>query len=155
MVLTDNGKFYIYVTADANSGEDRGAVAVAESDDLIHWKNPQIAVRGKIASESPQVWKSGDTYYMVTSSHGAATYSSKNPVTGWEPTPFPRAPIWETEHYVPTSGGYAEEVARMDDGSIIFAALTWRLWGNSIYIYKMKTDKNGNPTGYESPFKVD
>ena len=153
MVLADGGKFYMYFTADAKEGPETGVVAVWESDDLLHWSNPRIAVRGNIACESPHVWKSGDTYYMFTSAQGADTWSSKHPVTGWTRTPIPRAPVGEVEKYVRTSGGYAEELVRLDDGTLVLAALTFRRWGNSIYFFKVETDKDGRTVGYRSPFE--
>ncbi len=154
-VLEDGDKFYMYVTADAREGEKRGVVAVCESDDLFNWTNPQIAVRGNIASESPQVYKSQGYYYMLTSSHGAGTFRSKDPVEGWEPFDFPRPPVQQVEKYVNTSGAYAEEVVGLSDNSLLFAALTFRYWGNSIYIFRASLDSSGAIAGYESPFKID
>ena len=34
---------------------------------------------------------------------------------------------------------------------IIMAGLTWRHWGNSIYIYEVQADKEGQPVGYKKP----
>ncbi len=151
VVLKDGGKFYLYVTASAKGPGERGAIGVAESDDLIHWKNPQIAVRGYVASESPQVWKDGDTYCMTTSSHGVATYTSKDPVSGWQRTAFPRPEPKEIEKHVNVGGGYAEEVVRLDNGEFMMASLTFGHHGNTIYFFRMKT-KDGLPIGYESPW---
>jgi len=154
MVLVDGNDFYLYVTAQAKKGHERGIVAVAHSNDLIHWDNPQIAVRGNIISESPQVWKEKGRYFMTTSSHGAATYVSEHPAVGWKRIDFPRPDIQKAERYVQTSGSYAEEVVRLKDGSLMMAALTFRYWGNSIYFFHVKTDDSGLPTGYESPFDL-
>lgn len=155
MVWDDGGTFYMYATAHAKVGDPRGAVVVAESTDLFNWKNPQPAVRGNIVSESPQVWKIGDTYYMTTSSHGHGTYMSKHPAKGWEKKPFPMPKVRDAEKYVPTSGGYAEEVIRLDDNSLLMALTTWRHWGNSLYLFKMETDPEKGITGYVSPFGLD
>ena len=149
-VLEDSGTYYMYFTAQTTSGG--GAVAVCESSDLINWTTPTIAVNGINAMESPQVWKEGSTYFMMTSSTGVGVWKSTSPDSGWSATSFPRPPIQAWENYVPTSGSYAEEVAPFGTNNSLMASLTWRLWGNSIYISKIITDGTGKPTGYESPF---
>jgi hypothetical protein len=154
MVLADNGKFYLYVTAHIPEGTERGAVVVAESNDLFSWHNPRAALRDTPSMESPQVWKEKGHYFMTTSALGAGTFISDNPVTGWRKYDFPRPPIQQHEKFVPTSSSYAEEVCRLDDGSLIMAGLTWRLWGNSIYIFKVCPDANGAPTSYKCPFAM-
>lgn len=146
-LLIDGDKFYLYVTANAKGPGESGAIAVAESDDLIHWKNPSIAVRGPIVSESPQVWKDGDTYCMFTSAHGAATYVSDHPMKGWKPADLKRP----SQHAVP--GAYAEEVVRLADDSFMMAVLTFQHWGNSIYFFRMNT-QDGRPEQYVSPFTL-
>ena len=152
-VIKDGDKFYIYATARAKPPGKTGAVVVAESEDLIHWHNPAIAVRRNIISESAQVWKTGDTYCMTTSSHGVGTYASSHPVTGWQPVDFPRPNTQAVERYVPTSASFAEEVVRMSDGTCVMASLTFRHHGNSIYFFRMKM-KNDLPVAYESPWRV-
>ena len=154
MVLADGGRFYLYVTAEAAQGEDRGIVVVAESEDLLNWGSPRVAVCAPVVSESAHVWKSGGKYYMVTSSIGAATYVSDNPVSGWQRSEFPRCPVRKLEKYVSTSRAYAEEIVHLEDGGILVAACTFRHWGNSIYFFKMEIDENGRPTGYASPFQL-
>jgi len=154
MVFKDNGKFYVYLTAAAADGDPKGTVLVAESDDLLHWSNPQIAVRSTPSMESPQVWKMGDTYYMTTSALGAGLWTSKSPTAGWQRCTIERPPIQKLESYVPTSPSYAEEVIRLKDGSYLIAGLTWRHWGNSIYFFRMETDDSGKLIGYKSPFKL-
>ena len=151
-VLIDGDKFYLYFTAHKAGGGLDGAVAVMESDDLIHWSNPQVAVNFKHALESPQVWKGGDKYYMTTSATGHGQWVSENPATGWKPAEFARPEISGFEKYVDTSGSYAEEVVRMDDGTLIMASCTFRYWGNSIYLFKVNEDETGKPVNYESPF---
>ena len=151
-VLVDGDKFYLYVTANVKPPGEVGGIVVAESDDLFHWGNPAIAVRGKNVSESPQVWKDGETYYMTTSATGSATYTSKHPARGWTRSDFPRPDTQAAEKYVPTSPRCAEEVVRMDDGTFLIAAFTWRHQGNSIYFFRMKT-KDGVPITYESPWE--
>jgi hypothetical protein len=152
MVLADEGKFYLYVTSQAKEGDLRGTVSVAESDDLLHWTTPKIAVRGNIISESPQVWKAGGTYYMVTSSLGGATYSSDHPVEGWKRTAFPLPSVPSVEKYVGTSGGYAQEIVPLQGGTFLMSGTTFRHFGNSLYFFRMKTDEEGRPASYESPF---
>ena len=125
---------------------------VAESEDLLHWRRPAIAVRGKTASESPQVWKDGETYCMTTSSIGAATYVSEHPMRGWKRFDFPRPDTQAAEKLVATSQRCAEEVVRMEDGSFLIGAFTWRHRGNSIYFFRMMTS-GGVPTAYQSPWK--
>jgi len=129
----ENGKdkFYMYVTAQARKGEKRGAVSVSESDDLIHWSVPKIAVRGNVISESPQVWEKNGTFFMATSAVGSDTYTSKYPDKDWKKTPFARPKITDFEKYVGTSGLYGEEVVKLNDGSLILAMMTFRHWGNS------------------------
>lgn len=151
-VLKVGDRFYMYVTASAKPPGARGAVVVAESDDLIHWRNRTIAVRRSIASESPQVWRVGDQYCMTTSSHGGTTYVSDHPAHGWVERVFPRPPVLEVEKYVETSPSYAEEVCRLADETYLIAGLTWRLWGNSIYIFRMHV-QDGAPARYESPWR--
>jgi len=153
-VLIDGDKFYLYFTAHKAGGGLDGAVAVMESDDLIHWSNPQVAVNFKHALESPQVWKSGDKYYMTTSATGHGQWVSENPATGWKPAEFARPEISGFEKYVDTSGSYAEEVVRMDDGTLIMASCTFRYWGNSIYLFKVNEDETGKPVSCESPFEL-
>ena len=118
MVLEDNGKYYMYVTGTHKEGE-HGVVVVLESYDLINWKNPQPAVRGKHAMESPQVWKGGNKYYMVTSATGSDVWESNHPVTGWKRSDFARPDTQNKEKYVKTSPSYAEEVIRLKDGTLI------------------------------------
>jgi hypothetical protein len=149
MVFSDNNKFYLYVTAHIPEGTERGAVVVAESNDLVSWHNPRVAVRGIASMESPQVWKEKGHYFMTTSALGAGTFISDSPVTGWKKHAFPRPSIQQHEKFVPTSSSYAEEAIRLDDGSLIMAGLTWRLWGNSIYIFEVCSDANGVPTNYQ------
>jgi hypothetical protein len=139
----------------AKPGELDGAVAVMESDDLCHWRNPRIAASARHAMESPQVWKGGDKYYMTTSAHGGGLWESDGPVKGWKRSDFKRPEIADFEKYVGTSGSYAEEVVRMDDGTLVMASCTWRYWGNSLYLFKVVEDETGKPAGYESPFKLD
>ncbi len=154
VVLIDGDKFYLYFTAHKAGGGLDGAVAVMESDDLYNWRNPRIAVNFKHAMESPQVWKSGDKYYMTTSATGQGQWVSDDPVTGWKQADFARPEIYRFEKYVATSGSYAEEVVRMADGTLIMASCTWRYLGNSIYLFKVAEDKTGKPIGYESPFEL-
>jgi hypothetical protein len=154
VVLVDGDKFYLYVTAEASEFEDsrdRGLIVVAESDDLIHWGNPQIAVRGHRAMESAQVWKEGGRYHMVTSAQGAGTYTSRDPMRGWERDEFPRPPTDEMERYVEASGGRIEEVVWLDDGRMIMASGSFR---NSLYFFLVETDGAGKPVSYMSPFKL-
>ncbi len=153
-VIDVGDRFYMYVTAAAHPPGDRGAVVVAESTDLTNWRNPRVAVRRNIISESPQVWQSGDRFYMTTSSLGGTTYVSDHPVDGWRQRDFPRPPIQAREKYVETSGSYAEEVRPLPDGSWLVAGLTWRHWGNSIYIFRMKM-RDGLPAAYESPWRIE
>lgn len=134
-ILFDNGRFYLYATATAASGNSRGIVTVAISDDLIHWRNTQIAIRGFGTLESPQVWKQNDYYYMTTSSTGYAAWRSLDPVTGWEKVEFPRI-------------GELEEVVRLKDGSLLSASIK----GDQIHISKVLIDNQGKPIGHESPF---
>jgi len=134
-ILFDNGKFYLYVTATAALGNPRGIVTVAVSDDLIHWRDPKITVRGIGALESPQVWKQDGYYYMTTNSQGHGTWRSSNPVTGWEKVDFPRT-------------GGLEEVVRLKDGSLLSASIK----GDQIHISQVESGKQGEPIGYTSPF---
>ena len=156
-VLVDGDKFYMYFTAHKKpvEGEHDGAVAVMESDDLFCWRTPQMAVEFKHALESPQVWKGGDQYYMVTSATGHGQWVSDNPVTGWKPAVFARPEISAFEKQVTSTGSYAEEVVRMDDGTLIMASCTFRYWGNSLYLFKVIEDETGKLVGYESPFELD
>ena len=154
MVLRDGERFLLYVTAQAAVGDPIGLVAVAESTDLLHWKNPRVALRGPHACESPQVWKSGERYYMTTSAFGQGCWESADPVGGWKPSPFPRPPITERERFVSTSPSYAEEVVLLDDGSLLIASLTFRHWGNTIYFFRVVTDEAGRPVRYESRFDL-
>ena len=153
-VLVDGDRFCLYATAHARPPGEPGAVVVAESHDLIHWSNPQIAVRAKGSSESPQVWKVGASYCMTTSSLGAATYVSDDPVSGWTRVDFPRPNTLGRERFVPTSPSYAEEVVRLPSGDWLMASLTWRHHGNSLYLWRMKCE-NGRPVSYESPWTLD
>lgn len=156
MVLVDGDKFYLYFTAHKKvaKGELDGAVAVMESDDLIHWRNPQIAISFKHALESPQVWKSKGKYYMTTSATGHGQWESGDPVKGWKKSDFARPEISDFERYTVSTGSYAEEVVRLDDGTLIMASCTWRHWGNSLYLFKVVEDAAGRPVGYESPFEL-
>jgi len=154
IVLVDGDKFYLYVTGEASEFEDerdRGLIVVAESDDLIHWRNPEIAVRGHRAMESAQVWKEGGRYHMVTSAQGAGTFTSAHPVRGWERDEFPRAPVREAEKYVEAIDGRIEEVVWLDDGRMIMASGSFR---NSLYFFEVETDGAGKPVRYKSPFKL-
>jgi len=152
-ILVDGNKFYMYCTVYAKDG--RGTVSVCESSNLTHWTTPTIAAVGKHAMESPQVWKKGDHYFMTTSSTGAGVWKSDHPDKGWREVDFPRPPVQTLEKYVPTSVSYAEEVAPFGDDSMLMASITWRHWGNSIYISKIISDDEGQPIRYESPFRLD
>jgi len=152
MVLADNGKFYMYVTAYLAEGKPRGMVAVAESDDLYNWGNRQIAVRGIASMESPVVWREGEMYYMTTSAWGQGCWESKSPTQGWQSSDFKRPGVQQAEKYVETSPSYAEEIVGLADGTKVIASLTWRHWGNTIYFFEIVPDKNGKPIGYKSPF---
>jgi len=98
-ILSAGGRYYMYFTASARrqGGSKRGVVAVAASDDLVHWSRPRVAVRGPAALESPQVWKMGDTYFMTTSARGAGTFTSTDPLQGWRPQAFRRRRFAERE----------------------------------------------------------
>lgn len=153
-ILKDGNTFYMYVTAHSPTEDPRGIVAVTESKDLINWTTPQIAVRHLAAMESPQLWKQNGKFYMTTSAHGQGTWVSDRPDKGWEKTDFPRPPINEFEKDVATSSSYAEEVIRLEDGRLIIASLTWRHWGNTIYISEIQNNKEGEPISYKSPFSL-
>ena len=153
-ILKDGDTFYMYVTAHSPIKEPRGVVTVAESKDLFNWTNPQIAVRHLAAMESPQLWKQNGKFYMTTSAHGQGAWVSDHPTKDWKKSDFPRPPVQEFEKDVPTSPSYAEEVIRLEDGRLIIASLTWRHWGNTIYISEIQNDKDGKPIGYKSPFKT-
>jgi len=155
MVLKEGNKYYLYVTARAAKGDDWGVVAVAESDDLVHWKNPRIAVRAKGDLESVQVWKSHDRFYMTTSAAGHGTYTSNHPMVGWQREDFPRPPVQQDERYVKLPiPSRSEEVVDLGQGAKMIISMPFRLLGNSLYFYKIKTDETGKPVGYESPFEV-
>lgn len=151
-ILKDGGRFYLYFTAHARDGG--GAVGVCKSTDLIHWTTPGLALRGRHAMESPQVWKQGGRYFMTTSAAGSGVWESNKPDAGWRQVDFPRPPVQAWDRYVKTSASYAEEVAPLDGKSKVMAGLTFRYWGNSIYISRIIADKAGKPIGYESPFAL-
>jgi len=154
VVLVDGDKFYLYVTGEASEfkdARDQGLIAVAESDDLIHWKNPEIAVRGHRAMESPQVWKEGGRYHMVTSAQGAGTFASEHPVRSWEKKEFPRAPVREAEKYVDAIDGRIEEIVWLEDRRMVMATGSFR---NSVYFFEVETDGAGKPVRYKSPFRL-
>jgi predicted GH43/DUF377 family glycosyl hydrolase len=152
-ILADGGKFYMYVTAHAASGNPRGMVVVADSNDLVKWENPRIAVRYNHAMESCQVWKHKDKYFMTTSAHGGGVWVSDRPDEGWEKAPIGRPDVHKYEKLVQTSPSYAEEVLNLDDLDVI-AGLTWRHFGNSIYIFKINYGPTGLPVSYQSPFEL-
>lgn len=152
-IFKDGDTFYMLTTAHSAIAEPRGILSVAESKDLIHWTNPQIALRYLAAMESSQIWKHKDKYFMTTSAHGQGTWISDRPDKGWKKLDFPRPPVQTMEKDVPTSASYAEEVFQLEDTDVI-ASLTWRHQGNTIYISKIIYDANGVPSGYESPFKL-
>jgi hypothetical protein len=154
MVLEDDGHYYLYVTAHAAEGSPRGLVAVADSTNLIDWKNPRIALRHQHACESPQVWKQNGNYFMTTSAAGSGTWTSRFPDRGWQPAEFPRPPVREMEKYVQTSPSYAEETVELDEDQRIIASLTFRYWGNSIYFFCIQHNDQGVPVGYESPWEA-
>jgi len=151
-LFKDGDTYYMYFTVYAKNGD--GTIAVCSSKDMKNWTTPTIAAVGKPAMESPQVWKQDGNYYMTTSSTGAGVWKSNRPDKGWFEIDFPRPPVQTMEKYVPTSVSYAEEVAPLNNDEKIIASITWRHWGNTIYISKILTDKNGEPTGYESPFEL-
>jgi len=151
-LLKDGNDYYMYFTVYAKDG--RGTIGVCKSQDLFNWTTPTIAAVGKPAMESPQVWKQGDSYFMTTSSTGAGTWKSNHPDKEWVDVGFPRPPVQSLEKQVPTSVSYAEEVAPFGADSLLMASITWRHWGNSIYISKIISDAEGQPIRYESPFKL-
>jgi hypothetical protein len=151
-ILRDGGVFYLYATAMAKTenGPGSGAIAVARSSDLIHWSAPEIALRTPPGvPESPQVWRSGGKYRMFTSSWGAGTWSSDDPVRGWKRDNFPRPPVQAMDPYVNSPGGYAEELVQLADGSFVVGSMNG---GDTVYISKMRVDSQGRPAGYENPF---
>jgi sucrose-6-phosphate hydrolase SacC (GH32 family) len=152
-ILKDGDTFYMYCTVHAKDG--RGTVSVCKSRDLFNWTTPTIAAVGKPAMESPFVWKQGGHYYMTTSSTGGGTWKSSYPDKKWVNVGFSRPPLPTMEKYVPTSVSCAEEVVPFGDGNLLMASLTWRYWGNSIYLSKIISDKDGQPTRYESPFVLE
>jgi hypothetical protein len=152
-ILKDGDTFYMYCTAYAK--DRRGTVSVCKSTNLTDWTTPTIAAVGKPAMESPYVWKQGEYYYMTTSSTGAGVWKSDRPDKGWTEVDFLRPPVPTMEKYVSTSVSYAEEVVPLDADSLLMASITWRLWGNSIYLSKIISDKDGQPIRYESPFVLE
>jgi hypothetical protein len=75
---------------------------------------------------------------------------------GWERTEFPRPNLRAVESSVSlwSPFSYAEEVIRLDDGRLVMAGLTFRYWGNSIYLFGMETGVDGAPIRYRSPFTL-
>jgi hypothetical protein len=89
---------------------------------------------------------------MLISAGSAGAYESRRPAEGWTKSDFPRPPVAEREKYVETSGSRIEEVVRLPDGRLIFAASSKE---NSIYFFEAAEDEEtGRPVGYSSPFRV-
>lgn len=154
-VLHENGRFYLYATTRARQGErTSGAIVVAESEDLVHWSNPRVAVYTRPVPESPQVWKANDRFYMFSSAGGGGTWSSGQPDTGWVADPFPRPPVEKWENYVTMSPSYAEEVVQCEDGTHLIGSVTFRFWGNSLYFSRIEADPQGRPESYTCPFDL-
>lgn len=152
MVIRDGDTFYMYATASEKGSPPPGVIAIAESRDLIHWEDPIAVLPQAGAPESVQVWKDGGYYYLTA---GATTARSKHPKNGWERIPFERPAISTMEPYVGTSNGFADEIQPLGNGEFLWATLTWRSWGNSIYFLKPLTDAEGAPVGFESPFDLE
>jgi hypothetical protein len=151
MVLEHQGKYYMYVTARAKAGEPKGVAAVSMSDDLLHWSEPVIAMRGQ-QPESVQVWPGGSTFFLTAST--GIRGSSVDPFKGWQAENFVTLPLPGCEPYVHTSSGYADEICALPAGRRLYATLTWRLWGNSVYLFELIDNPDGSPAKYISPFTI-
>lgn len=154
MVLREGDVFYLYATVNLKPPGETGGVIVVQSTDLLHWHQPRIAVRGRMVSESPHVFKIGDRFFMATSSIGAATYASNHPATGWHRIDFSRPDVQAAERWVSTSRGWAEEVIHWDTNELLMGVITFRHRGNSIYLFRMKT-REDLTTEYQSPWALD
>jgi hypothetical protein len=104
--------------------EGTGAIALAESNNLIEWKDLGPAVETFKEPESPRVFQNGEHFYMfISSAYGKQLLRAANPKTGpWEPVPFrwPAPGLW--------SGWEVVE----DGNRTIFSAFEWKSFGNHI-----------------------
>ena len=88
-VLQDGSKWFMYYcTREKEEFGGRPAFGVAESDDLLNWREVGhfTPPRCDTMVESPFVMKKGDWYYFFYTkcTYGTAYFRSKNPIDGWE-----------------------------------------------------------------------
>ncbi len=117
-----------------SKGEGKGAIALAESKNLIEWKDLGPAVETFKEPESPRVFQHGEHFYMfISSAYGKQLLRAANPKTGpWEPVPFrwPAPGLW--------SGWEVVE----DGNRTIFSAFEWKSFGNHIRFWDVRWKDN-------------
>lgn len=117
-----------------SKGEGKGAIALAESKNLIDWQDLGPAVETFKEPESPRVFQHGSNFYMfISSAFGKELLRSINPKTGpWEPVPFqwPAPGLW--------SGWEVVE----DNNRTIFSAFEWKSFGNHIRFWDVRWKDN-------------
>ena len=117
-----------------SKGEGKGAIALAESKNLIDWQDLGPAVETFKEPESPRVFQHGSHFYMfISSAFGKELLRAINPKTGpWEPVPFrwPAPGLW--------SGWEVVE----DGNRTIFSAFEWKSFGNHIRFWNVRWKDN-------------
>jgi len=123
-----------------SKGEGRGAIALAESKNLIEWQDLGPAVETFKEPESPRVFQHGSHFYMfISSAFGKELLRAINPKTGpWEPVPFrwPAPGLW--------SGWEVVE----DGNRTIFSAFEWKSFGNHIRFWNVRWKDNVPQVAY-------
>jgi len=123
-----------------SKGEGKGAIALAESKNLIDWQDLGPAVETFKEPESPRVFQHGSHFYMfISSAFGKELLRAINPKTGpWEPVPFrwPAPGLW--------SGWEVVE----DGNRTIFSAFEWKSFGNHIRFWNVRWKDNVPQVAY-------
>jgi len=110
--------------------EGKGAIALAESNNLTDWKDLGPAVVAFKEPESPRVFQHGEHFYLfMSSAHGKQLLRTRDPRKGpWEEVPFrwPSPGLW--------SGWEVVE----DGNRTIFSAFEWKSFGNHIRFWDVR-----------------
>ena len=114
---------------------NKGAVAAAVSDDLIHWKDAGAVYTGPYIPESPFAWYSEGKYYLSVNAGGRGVYVADSPLGPFTekltPDPMPQNVM-------------AYELLQIKPGLWLLSGFAWEVNGNYVEFFEMSM-KDGKP----------
>ena len=126
-VWVEDGVAYCYYSGKlAVPDRQVGVIACSVSTDLQHWVDVGPVLETTYIPESPQVFRNGGRFYMLTSAQGHGSFESVHPIHGWRPCDFVKPP-----------GVTAQEVFRVGDRWYI-SGFVWKTHGNMIRIWPLE-----------------